>query len=297
MPITFRRTGQHSKPSPAWRTLCLLLVIILAGGGSLFAIYLGMGQQIPTFSSITEASSAADSAGDATSSSTASTSFPVSTGFSNSSQPPPPPSSGLLAKTADAGDAYIQKILFLGDSRINGMLYSRQIPAANTFAENGLSHSVALNKAIVNLGTGKLLTIPQAVGIRKPAVMLVAFGINGVAYMGKTGFMKSYEAFIDALLAQSPDSRLIIQSILPVSKAYAQKDPRMENSTIDWYNQQLRALAEKKSLYYLDTAQALKGADNNLDPRFDKGDGLHFNAAAGEAILAYIRTHAIPNWE
>lgn len=297
MPIIFRANRQHSKPSSAWRTLCLLLVIILAGGGSLFAIYLGMGQQIPTFSSITEASSAADFAGDATSSSTASTSFPVSTGFSNSSQPPPPPSSGLLAKTADAGDAYIQKILFLGDSRINGMLYSRQIPAANTFAENGLSHSVALNKAIVNLGTGKLLTIPQAVGIRKPAVMLVAFGINGVAYMGKTGFMKSYEAFIDALLAQSPDSRLIIQSILPVSKAYAQKDPRMENSTIDWYNQQLRALAEKKSLYYLDTAQALKGADNNLDPRFDKGDGLHFNAAAGEAILAYIRTHAIPNWE
>lgn len=91
--------------------------------------------------------------------------------------------------------------------------------------------------------------------------------------MGKTGFMKSYEEFIDALLAQSPDSRLIIQSILPVSKAYAQKDPRMANDTIDWYNQQLLKLAEEKNLYYLDTAQALKGADNNLDPRFDKGDG------------------------
>lgn len=58
-------------------------------------------------------------------------------------------------------------------------------PSANTFAENGLSHSVALNKAIIDLGTGKLLTIPQAVGIRKPDIMLVAFGINGVAYMGK----------------------------------------------------------------------------------------------------------------
>ena len=30
---------------------------------------------------------------------------------------------------------------------------------------------------------------------------------------------------------------------------------------------------------------------------FDKGDGLHFNAAAGEAILTYIRTHALPDWE
>ena len=228
--------------------------------------------------------------------SSASTTVSVSTGSSSPAKTTTPPSSTLLAKTADAGDAYTQKILFLGDSRINGMLYSRQISSANTFAENGLSHSVALNKAIIDLGTGKLLTIPQAVGIRKPDIMLVAFGINGVAYMGKTGFMKSYEEFIDALLAQSPDSRLIIQSILPVSKAYAQKDPRMANDTIDWYNQQLK-LAEEKNLYYLDTAQALKGADNNLDPRFDKGDGLHFNAAAGEAILTYIRTHALPDWE
>ena len=229
--------------------------------------------------------------------SSASTTVSVSTGSSSPAKTTTPPSSTLLAKTADAGDAYTQKILFLGDSRINGMLYSRQISSANTFAENGLSHSVALNKAIIDLGTGKLLTIPQAVGIRKPDIMLVAFGINGVAYMGKTGFMKSYEEFIDALLAQSPDSRLSIQSILPVSKAYAQKDPRMANDTIDWYNQQLLKLAEEKNLYYLDTAQALKGADNNLDPRFDKGDGLHFNAAAGEAILTYIRTHALPDWE
>ena len=291
-----RRTGRHGKPSAAWRTISLLLVIVLAGGGSLFAIYLGLQRQIPTISPMAEGLSSSAASGGASPSS-ASTTVSVSTGSSSPAKTTTPPSSTLLAKTADAGDAYTQKILFLGDSRINGMLYSRQISSANTFAENGLSHSVALNKAIIDLGTGKLLTIPQAVGIRKPDIMLVAFGINGVAYMGKTGFMKSYEEFIDALLAQSPDSRLIIQSILPVSKAYAQKDPRMANDTIDWYNQQLLKLAEEKNLYYLDTAQALKGADNNLDPRFDKGDGLHFNAAAGEAILTYIRTHALPDWE
>ena len=293
MSSTSRRTGRHGKPSAAWRTISLLLVIVLAGGGSLFAIYLGLQRQIPTISPMAEGLSSSAASGGASPSS-ASTTVSVSTGSSSPAKTTTPPSSTLLAKTADAGDAYTQKILFLGDSRINGMLYSRQISSANTFAENGLSHSVALNKAIIDLGTGKLLTIPQAVGIRKPDIMLVAFGIN---YMGKTGFMKSYEEFIDALLAQSPDSRLIIQSILPVSKAYAQKDPRMANDTIDWYNQQLLKLAEEKNLYYLDTAQALKGADNNLDPRFDKGDGLHFNAAAGEAILTYIRTHALPDWE
>lgn len=93
--------------------------------------------------------------------SSASTTVSVSTGSSSPAKTTTPPSSTLLAKTADAGDAYTQKILFLGDSRINGMLYSRQISSANTFAENGLSHSVALNKAIIDLGTGKLLTIPR----------------------------------------------------------------------------------------------------------------------------------------
>ena len=151
MSSTSRRTGRHGKPSAAWRTISLLLVIVLAGGGSLFAIYLGLQRQIPTISPMAEGLSSSAASGGASPSS-ASTTVSVSTGSSSPAKTTTPPSSTLLAKTADAGDAYTQKILFLGDSRINGMLYSRQISSANTFAENGLSHSVALNKAIIDLG-------------------------------------------------------------------------------------------------------------------------------------------------
>ena len=289
MSSTSRRTGRHGKPSAAWRTISLLLVIVLAGGGSLFAIYLGLQRQIPTISPMAEGLSSSAASGGASPSS-ASTTVSVSTGSSSPAKTTTPPSSTLLAKTADAGDAYTQKILFLGDSRINGMLYSRQISSANTFAENGLSHSVALNKAIIDLGTGKLLTIPQAVGIRKPDIMLVAFGINGVAYMGKTGFMKSYEEFIDALLAQSPDSRLIIQSILPVTKAKSDGDAIYNNTKISRYNELIEQMCREKGVTYLHVADAV-GLDNGALPAGSATDGVHLNREYCYKWLDYLKTH------
>ena len=58
--------------------------------------------------------------------------------------------------------------------------------------------------------------------------------------------------------------------------------------------QLLQQLAEKKGMYYLNTAEALKNTGGTLDTRYDRGDGLHFSNAASDAIIDYFMTHAVP---
>lgn len=189
---------------------------------------------------------------------------------------------------------YIENTVFIGDSRTYGFITYRFIKQENVFAEIGQSHKGARFEHFIDLGTGSLLTVAQAVGIKKPERMIVSYGINGIAYTGPQTFMNEYEALIDDLRAASPDSLIIIQSILPVSSYYQTYiDSRLTNEKIDSYNALLKQLAEEKDCRYLDTSGVLKDGGNCLSSEYDSGDGLHFNSRVYEVLLQYLDQHRI----
>ena len=58
----------------------------------------------------------------------------------------------------------------------------------------------------------------------------------------------------------------------------------------------LEAVAAETGCYYLDTQSVLKGEDGCLRAEYcNSTDGIHLGVAGYEAILAYIRTHAVTN--
>lgn len=197
----------------------------------------------------------------------------------------------VLLPRENAGSAYLSRILFIGDSRINGM--KSQLPQGNAIAYDGMNHLSAQTLRFINMGTGRLLSIPEAIGVRKPEIVLVAFGINGVAFMGEENFMKEYATLLDMIHRASPSSIIIIQSILPVSSAREREDPRMANTKIDHYNDRLAGLAAEKGAYFLNAAEAFKDSSGALAARYDRGDGLHFSSAAGDAFIEYVNTHPV----
>ncbi|MDD4414334.1 MAG: GDSL-type esterase/lipase family protein [Oscillospiraceae bacterium] len=189
---------------------------------------------------------------------------------------------------------YVDDTIFIGDSRTCGLVSYRFIKQENVYAVIGQSQIGARTEHFVDLGTGNLLTAAQAVAIKKPERMIVSYGINGVGFMSKDSFMSEYAALIDELQAASPDSLIIIQSILPVSSQYETYiDTRITNYQIDNYNVMLKQLALEKNCRFLDTSALLKDNQNCLSSRYDSGDGLHFNLHAYEVILQYIDQNRI----
>lgn len=204
----------------------------------------------------------------------------------------PSTSSATRPQSTGTLQDFIDETIFVGDSRTNGLAKYGFVDSDRVYAIDGANHSTARTERFIQLKKGgKLLTIADAVGTVKPKYLMVSFGINGVAFMEEDTFFSEYALFLDELKAKTPDSVLIVQSILPVSAAYQQREPRMTNDKIKRYNRKLAQLAEQKGGLYFDTFTLFKDGKGNLSSTYDSGDGLHFNSRAYQAWLDNLDTY------
>jgi len=191
---------------------------------------------------------------------------------------------------------YIDSMVFLGDSRVVAMETLGHIRSDNTFAEVGISLSAFRNKAFFYPAYGYDMKITKILAHKKPKIVYIALGVNGVGYVDNEDFIKDYNGLIDDILEVSPDSKIIIQSILPVGSAEEEKLPKLNNDNIDAVNLLLMKLAFERNLYYLDVASVMKQADNTLAEEYDDGGGLHFTSRTYDVIMNYIKNHPIPGY-
>lgn len=188
---------------------------------------------------------------------------------------------------------YLGETVFVGDSRTNGMIGYGYLPPEQVYAIDGCSQKTIQDREFVDLGDGKLYTVEEAVAIRQPERIMISLGINGLTTMGEEEFMEEYRALTESLHQASPNSTIILQSILPVAWWKYQEIPAFDNDNIDYYNELLCDYAQEAGYFYLNSAEVMKDSRNSLRSEYDAGDGLHFNSAAYEALMEYYTTHMV----
>lgn len=193
--------------------------------------------------------------------------------------------SGKLNKTQRVDDDYFDNTVFMGDSRTVAMQALNLVAPEDTFAVNGINHVDYMSQQFYDEVTGVNGTIFDIVAQRQPEKIYVALGVNGVAFMQKATFLETYIEMIERLMKASPNSKIIIESILPVNEeTYNRGNPNMNNINVDDMNRELLSLANIKEIYYLDLSNVLKDENNRLASKYDCGDGIHFTNAGYEAI-------------
>ena len=210
----------------------------------------------------------------------------------------------LLPETADAGQSYIDQMIFLGESttahlRSRGVLSGGKQTKQVWMDDSGtmmLSLEI-LKKKIIYPETGESMTIEAAVAQSKPRYMVLSFGVNGLTgfHSNPKLYASSYAKLISAIKAASPETVIILQTVYPVNdnQTAFYQDAATLNSYIDALNEQLLTIASTNGVYLVDTASVLKDEQGNLRQGYDT-DGLHLSAAAYEAVLQQLRTHAAP---
>jgi lysophospholipase L1-like esterase len=204
-----------------------------------------------------------------------------------------------LGKTPDYGQAYINNIVFLGDSTISGLSSTDLLTESIGYSQiwTGEDGDLALDYNIGNTSilfpeTSSPISITSAAERKKPDYIIVTVGINnGVAYCSEEKFTEYYEKLITTLKEASPSTRIILQSILPISNQAEKSLSGITNEKIGKANKWIEKIAENNSLRYLDTASVLKNTSGQLSELFDSGDGIHLNTEGFAAMLDYIRTH------
>ncbi len=143
---------------------------------------------------------------------------------------------------------------------------------------------------------GTKMTVEDAVkasGARKVYIML---GVNSLSF-GLDDCVNDMVNLIDKISAKSPDARIILQSVTPMTEDSPIKSAKLNNSIINEYNRRMLELAEKRGWFYVNVTEAVVDKKGNLKDEYcsdPKSMGIHFSFEADKAWIDYLRTHA-PN--
>ncbi len=210
-----------------------------------------------------------------------------------------PKPSVRLAETPDAGRAYLDKFVFLGDSTTYGIGvyygygYTELCPPSQVWTPSSgtLTLSYYNIATVVYPETKEEIPIADAVKQGKPEYLLLTLGVNGISFMDEEWFIRDYTALVEMIKEASPDTKIILNSIYPVAASYKyQKD--INNEKIRAANGWIERIAEATGTRFLNSYEALVGPDGNLPESSQNGDGLHLNGESFTTVMQYIRTHA-----
>ena len=198
----------------------------------------------------------------------------------------------VLSLKEDAKDGYLNRCVFLGDSRTVAMVNYGFINDDAALAQIGISHPSFAGNTFIN-NAGKEYTLKSYLASHQAPVIYVALGVNGINDPSEDHYKKTYNELVDKIIEQAPNSNVVIMSIGPVNDNGPYKKT-VQNSWIVKYNDFLLNMAKDKHIFYLDIAEVLTGSDGQVKPEYNGGDGLHYSGSGCQAILDYIVQHPVP---
>lgn len=203
----------------------------------------------------------------------------------------------VLGVTEDAGQEYIDKLTFLGDSTTYGLIHYEMLKDGKntkqvwTPASGTLTLSQASFATIVYPETGEEITIVDAVTRSQPEYLVITLGVNGVSFMDEDYFKSEYKKLVESVQTASPDTKIICQSIFPVARSYELLDS-INNDKIDAANKWICEVAADCGVKYLNTNSVLRDSEGWLPEEYHNGDGMHLATNSFTIELNNLRTHA-----
>lgn len=160
------------------------------------------------------------------------------------------------------------KIIFLGDSLTDYCEWSE------------LFRDICIkNRGISGDRTDGVLSRLDDILNSNPQKIFLMIGINDLVQgVQLPQLLSNYRTILVKFKSQSPETKVFIQSILPVNNHKSQEklSLRLNNEKVIAVNANLRELAQEFSFYYIDLFSAFSDDENALISQYTT-DGIHLN--------------------
>ena len=156
------------------------------------------------------------------------------------------PETALLTLKEGTQKGYMNRCVFLGDSRTVAMVNYGLVNDDAALAEIGISHPSFKGNRFLN-NAGKEYTLKSYLESHQAPVIYIALGVNGINDANEEHYKSTYLDLIDTVMNEAPKSNVVLMSIGPVDDNGMYKRT-VQNSWVRKYNDFLLETA-KESIY------------------------------------------------
>ncbi len=174
-------------------------------------------------------------------------------------------------------EAYEDSVI-CGDSRSVGIELYGVLDGSHVLADIGAS----ITKLENDVETLKTIN---------PTFLFLCYGLNDILNYGNDnakGFVADYKTIIQTLQKELPSTQICVDSILPVLDG-----ANVDQSAIDAYNVEIKAMCEELGVQYIDSTGLLRDENNQpINTEYYEPDNEHFTRAFLEPWLKQMMTEA-----
>ena len=177
-----------------------------------------------------------------------------------------------------ANQQRFREAVFLGDSLTEGLGLYGYVKTKNLVAKKGLSIEQAQKK----IGT---------ITKKKPKYIFVMLGINDMNYSGYTlsDIESNYRTLLEKLHKKLPNTKIYLQSLLPVTSKFAKSHKRLSNERIVKMNKRLKKMSTSyEYTSYVDIHSRYVTKKKCLSSKVSS-DGYHLKVNAYAKWVNYIK--------
>ena len=181
--------------------------------------------------------------------------------------------------------------LFVGDSICSGLkVYSGLLPVENVAARGNVG-TWSLNKYTFPYMSGSSLELDcySIAQLYQPADIYVWMGMNDLFMVTADVYAQNLKDITDRLRQVSPNSRLHVVSISPISKWHKWSGGgRSGIDRVAAYNAAAADMFAGSTVDVISIYDSLADSEGFLGSAYDGGDGLHLNGTAYRMVLSEI---------
>jgi len=199
---------------------------------------------------------------------------------------------GLTPYAADT--SFLDRVTFFGDSTTAHLSVRGGIPKSRVWSGAGstvLFETVNKTKCVHLSAENRDVTLADAVRLKKPQILVITIGVSGGAgVLPKERFMATYREMLSAVHKANPSTKILVQSILPLSDRSVKHYKSLTKSAVTEANGWVRAVCREMGVPYLDTHSLLMDPSTGyLKVEYQNDEYMHLTSTAYAVMLENIR--------